>query len=601
MSQLTQQLAEAPDRSFSVPMRDGVQLAMSGWGGFQKPAPIVLERTPYGMFRTDQAERMAGDQQPRPRCRVAASYTENGYIYLVQDCRGTGKSEGVFVKYLQEPDDTNDTLQWIRRQSWCDGFIAMVGFSYSAACQLSALGDRKTDPDAVVLDCGGFDDALTSGIRQGGVLLLKQATWAHAQALREARNRNDSSLVDELRSTDVLSWLKKGPWDFGHTPLANAADLQESLSRFWQSGSRSAYWEQAGFRKTRACLTASKTDAFLITSWHDTSLRSSVNNFSALNKRQRGNGHAVLLIGPWTHGDRWCQVAGEADFGPSALPEAGLGQSVADMRLEHLSRSRSSGELRKAAVHWFQMGGGGGERNAKGHFIVGGRWRETDDWPPKFSRRISLSLTDEGLSPVSQAQLSRSFISDPENPYPTLGGAINSGAPIMEGGMRDQRPVDGRPDVIRLETSPLQQDFELAGPVTVRVFCRSTAADFDLAARLVAVFPHDGPSLNISDGILRARYREGMAGPLTYIPGELVRLDVSLNPVGFLVRAGHRLRLDITGSNFPCFEVNPQTGGALGKPGQRRPAEIAVVSNDEYRSVLTVTSLYQGKLECLFS
>jgi len=159
-------------------MSDGIGLATDIWyADPSRPRPVVLERTPYGRTRTDQSERQASASGPASRADVAAHYAGAGFAYVVQDCRGTGDSGGVFEKYTQEQGDSSDTIRWLRQQTWCDGRVLTAGFSYGAACQLAAMARGGHPPDAAVLDCGGFSDALTSSLVSA---TMRSAFWISA-------------------------------------------------------------------------------------------------------------------------------------------------------------------------------------------------------------------------------------------------------------------------------------------------------------------------------------------------------------------------------------------------------------------------------------
>ena len=586
--------ASAPCRSVWVPMDDGVGLRADLWGQFGEPAPVILERTPYGRRRTDQAERAADANRPDGRDAIAARANADGFLYLVQECRGTGESGGRFSKYLREADDTAATLAWVRAQPWCDGWIGMTGFSYSAACQMAGLGRAAGDPDAAVVDCGGFFDALSSGIRQGGALELKQATWAHAQALRDALAADDAEAAKALRAEDVMDWLRRGPWGPGLSPLAAAPDHERNVADIWRHGTDGPFWDRPGLRADPPALRATRTRTLFVTSWHDTSLRGTLDNVAAMTAPGATCPAPHLVIGPWSHGDRWSRVSGEVDFGEDALPERGLGASLPDMRAAFLRAARDGRPFEAPPVRWFEMGGGTGARLPSGAIDHGGRWRDAPRWPPERAETLVLHLSDAGLVFDAGGTMERAFLSDPDDPVPTLGGAINSGAPVMEGGMWDQAPLDGRVDILCFETVPLERPLTLCGPVVANLQARSDAPDFDLAVKLVDVYP-DGSALNLSDGILRARHRNGPAAEDFAPMGETVAMAVTANPVGARILAGHRLRLDVAASNFPCFDVNPQTGAPQGVPGPRRRATITVSSAPEAPSTLALTVLAEGR------
>lgn len=576
-------------RDVSIPMRDSVALAADVWGHYSESAPVVLERTPYGRRRTDQSERVAGQTDSAARAEIAQIMEAAGFLYIVQDCRGTGDSEGKFSKYLQEPQDTADTLRWIREQSWSNGFVAMIGFSYGAACQMSAIGTGEGEPDAIIADCGGFSDALASGIRQGGALMLKQATWTYAQALRDARTAGDCDVLAALSAQNLGEWLRKGAWGQGHSPLAAAPDHEANIAAMWSNGCDGPYWDRPGLRIKPERLAQTDSRILFITSWHDTSLRSTLDNFAVMTGPAATCSKPDLIIGPWTHGDRWSSVAGGAEFGPGAMPENGLGEPLQHIRLKHLTEARAGDAKRNTTIRWFEMGGGDGSQLENGTFLYQGQWRSDRQWPPANGLAKQFYLTGSKLA-ESWASLDRSFESDPDDPFPTLGGAINSGAPIMEGGIWDQSPLDQRTDVLRFETEPLESDLVLAGPVSARIYAQCDAPDFDLTVRLIDVYPN-GVALNLSDGITRARHRATITFEDFLEPGTVDRIDIVANPIGARIGAGHRLRLDVAASNFPNFDINPQTGGAQGCPANTRQAIITLSSTQSAATTLNLMVL----------
>ncbi len=585
-----------PCRVVEFAMRDGAVLVADLYGDDTGPRPVIVERTPYGRRRTDQSERYLGMAAPLPREAVAARFVAEGFLYLVQDCRGSGASAGTFQKYVQEGPDTADTIAHVRAAPWCDGFVGMTGFSYGATCQTAGLAIGEAEPDAVIVDCGGFLNAWASGVRQGGTLALKQATWAHAQALREARAAGDTARAEALAREDVTAWLARGPWCAGHSPLEAAPAHRDNLAAFWQNGALGDFWRRPGLWLDRTALAALPLDALFITSWHDTSLANVVAIYQAC---AAGARRPSLIIGPWSHGERHTAVSGETDFGAAAIPENGLGASLIDIRAGFLAACRA-GTPPAQDVRYFEMGGGSGARLASGAIDHGGRWRTAPALPPPGAATHRLALCGSRLLSPPEGDTRRTFTADPDDPVPTLGGAINSGAPVMEGGMWDQNALfacteeDGeircaRPDVLVFATPPLADDLHLAGPVRAEILLETDRPDIDLAIKLIDWYP-DGPALNLSDGILRARYRDGGEAPALIAPGEPTRLTVTANPVAALVRKGHRLRLDIAASNFPQFDVNPHTGGPEGVPGPRVPARITVLSAPGRPSTLTLTT-----------
>ncbi|MEM8853993.1 MAG: CocE/NonD family hydrolase, partial [Pseudomonadota bacterium] len=485
-------------------MRDGVTLATDvylpeGTG----PFPTLLERTPYGRRRCDQSEQITGAATPPERAEVVARTLDEGFAVIVQDCRGSGASGGRFDKYTQEPDDSADTIAWAKAQPWC-GPLRTTGFSYGAMWQLCALAKDDHGIDAAFIDCGGFYDAFASALRQGGALDLKQATWAMAQAARESQEK-------PADADTVFTHLMRGPWGPGDAPLADDSPYLNALNAFWQNATRSPFWDHPAFHAARTIAASLGTPAFFVTSWHDTSLVNVVSAFAA--RARLGEREQSLIIGPWSHGNRHLTHAGEADFGEEALPEVGLGATFQDLRLAFLARPRAP---TGPPVRVFVMGGGTGRRNEDGRIDHGGRWHSAPSWPPAHKERV-LSLGPAGLGErAPSAPFSHTFISDPHLPVPTLGGAINSGEPVMAGGMFDHTtlfPVadgeSGRADVLSFLTAPLAEDLVIAGPVSAHLWVSAEVADCDVTIKLIDVYPGDGPALNLCDGILRLRFRDG--------------------------------------------------------------------------------------------
>lgn len=590
-------------RGVFIQMRDGVRLVADIYGPLDVPRPVIVERTPYGRNWVDPAEHVAGADAPPPRGSVARHYVDAGFVYVIEDCRGTGVSEGVFDKYVQEAEDGDDTLAFLLAAPWCDGRIAMVGHSYMASCSVSAAALASGRLAAIVADCGGFSDALRSGIRQGGAFDQKQATWVVRQVIDELERAGDAAGAARLRAEPILDWLRRGPWVAGHTPLGNNAPVrQASLSSFWQTGEAGPFWRRPGLYVDHGRGPLRHLPCLHISSWHDTSLRSTLENFAG--STRPGDPGTALIVGTWCHAVRHSSRSGDADFGPAALPESGLGASFIELRTRWIADRLAGRPLDGPVVRYFEMGGGSGARQPDGAIDHGGRWRMAECWPPEDSVALSLELDGGRLVAEGQAQRAgeRAFVSDPDAPVPTCGGAINSGAPVMQGGMFDQsvlfpftwsmdgaEAVSDRGDMLMAITAPLDHDLALCGDIVAELWVSADVPDADLAIKLVDCYPDGGPCLNLGDGIVRLRYRDGVEVPVFLPIGQAVRARVEAYPTAALVKAGHRLRLDIAGSNFPHFDVDPQTGGPQGQPGPRQRGRIVVHSGPAHRSRLILT------------
>lgn len=583
-----------------IMMRDGVNLAADIHGELTaRPRPVVLERTPYGRQNPDQPELHGAHAGPVPRTKIAAAFNAAGFIYVIGDCRGTGQSQGTFTKYLQECDDGVDTIAWLRDQPWCDGRIATTGFSYGALCQMAAIAAGAT-VQAALFDCGGFFDAHESGIRQGGAFDLKQATWTHAQAIRDALASGDDEGAQALKNEDVRTWLNRGPWTTGHSPLDSAPHHLSNLMHFWQSGEFGPIWQHPALYAASDVSRLSAVPAMFVTSWFDTSLLNGLQAFTAVTKS--GAMNQQLIIGPWNHNAKHTTLAGATDLGPEALPQAVLGAPLSDYRVRWFEQMVSGGQQTGPAVRYFEMGGGEGKELPDGTILHGGSWQSSDSWPPQDCRTLQLFVCDGELCRDKEPEINwrADWVSDPDKPVETLGGAINSGEPVMQGGMFDHSaefPVtrtsgkvrSTRPDVVTLTTRPLTEDLHVVGPVEADLHVSADVVDADVTIKLIDCYPDDGPCLNVTDGILRLRYRAQKTVSEPLVPGKINRIRVQAFPTANRFQAGHRLRLDIAASNFPHFDVNPQTGGPEGLPGARRIAQLTLHSGPGYPSKLNLS------------
>jgi uncharacterized protein len=581
---------EAPDyrlmSDVMVAMRDGVHLATDVYLPVT-PAPgsrfpVILERTPYNKTAPSRSERTPANPTPLGRAAVAAFFTRRGYAVVYQDCRGRYKSEGEFVKYLSDGNDGYDTCAWIMKQPWCNGKIATMGLSYAAHTQ-GALGSAGAPGVvAMFLDSGGFSNAYQDGIRQGGAFELKQATWAFNQALESPELQKDPAKLAAMKAIDIKDWFRRMPWRRGNSPVSLAPDYESYLFEQWEHGDFDGYWKQLGIYGEG--FYDRYVDAAMVhmSSWYDAYTRTATDNYIGLSKRKRGP--VRLIMGPWTHGDRQLTYVGDVDFGPNATVDGNLATDFLTLRLRWFDRwvkGVENGVDAEPAVRIFVMGGGTGRRNSAGRLDHGGRWRSERDWPiPDTDWTPYYCGRDGSLSTAkpNDGEAYREYRFDPAHPVPTIGGTVTSGQPVMVGGAFDQRegprffgsaepyrPLAERPDVLVFQTPPLARAVEVTGPIEARLWIASDCPDTDFTIKLVDVYPPnadyaDGFAMNVADGILRVRYRDSWEHPTLMTPGTVYAIRVTAFPTSNLFAQGHRIRLDISSSNFPHFDVNPNTG-----------------------------------------
>ncbi len=594
----------ALESNLRVRMRDGVHLATDVY----RPArsgqavagrfPVIMERTPYGRNVTNFRDFTAANHTPKTRAEVAELYVRNGYVVIFQDCRGRHDSEGEFTKYLNEGADGFDTCRWLIEQPWSNGLIATMGLSYAAHTQVALACLNPPGLRAMYVDCGGFSNAYQGGIRQGGAFELKQVIWAYNLGLESPEVQGNPRLLAALKAVDLKAWFASMPWKRGHTPISLIPDYERYVYEQWQHGNFDDFWKQIGIYA--AGLYAQMADAAMVhlSGWYDPYARTATDNYMALSKKKRRP--VQLIMGPWTHGARSTTYSGDVEFGPGSSLDALGGADIFTQRLRwfdrHLKNIRRP-DQGPQPVRLFVMGGGSGRRTAQGRLEHGGQWRSETDWPLPRQHLTPYYLGDSGSlstdKPGPQAQ-PLTFDFNPEHPVPTMGGTVTSGEPLMRGGGYDQRegpnfygsrepylPVAARPDVLVFETKPLEDDVEVTGVIEAQLWISSDAPDTDFTIKLIDVYPPgedypDGFALNLTDGILRCRYRDSWESPTLMSPGQVYRIKVEAFPTANLFKRGHRIRVDISSSNFPHFDVNPNTGVPEGTGLSRRIARNTI-------------------------
>ena len=588
------------DRNIRIDMRDGVKLAAD----VHRPSrdghplegsfPVLLHRTPYNK----SAEAMVLE---------ASFFTTRGYVTVVQDCRGRYASEGGFTKYVDEGPDGFDTLEWLAGQSWCNGKVGTYGLSYGAHTQAALACLNPPNLTCMWLDSGGFSNAYLSGCRNGGAFELRQVTWAFNEALVSSDVQAHPLVTKSaLQRQDIHDWFRRMPWKRGHSPLQWTPDYENFLMEIWSHEKFDTYWQQVGLCAEAHYDGFADVPQVHMGSWYDPYARSTTDNFVALSREK--NGPVTLIMGPWTHGARSVTHSGDADMGSLSILDNNLGRDYNHLRLRFFDRwlkDADNGWDQESMVRIFVMGGGSGRRNSQQRLDHGGRWRTEQEWPLTRAQSTPYYLHSGGLlttqSPREDRPPSR-YLFDPERPVPTIGGNISSGQPIMEGGGFDQRespgfhgsrppylPLASRHDVLVFQTEVLAQDMEVTGPISVNLWVASTQVDTDFTAKLLDIYPPsqdypEGYALNLTDGMIRAKFRDSWERPEPLKPGEVYPITIQLYPTSNLFIRGHRVRLDVSSSNFPRFDVNGNTGDNPATSAVKIPAENRVFHDAKHPS-----------------
>ncbi|AGT08848.1 CocE/NonD family hydrolase [Paracoccus aminophilus] len=578
-------------RNVMIPMRDGVHLATDIYrpaqGGLplETPLPVIFERTPYDKAGTPRTELSVAEPVSKSREELALLLVREGYVVIWQDCRGRYGSEGRFTKYVNEAEDGYDSMVWIEAQPWNNSRIGTMGLSYDAHVQMAMACLNPPGLACMAVDSGGFSNAYHCGIRQGGAFEMKQVTWAYNRALESPLAAADPRVLGAIEAESLHGWMARTPWTKGRSPIKWDPDYEAYVLEQWQHGTFDEFWKKSGLWAAGYYQSFPKIPIIFVSSWYDVYVPTTLENHAGL----KGDAARplALIMGPWTHGNRSQRVFGDVDFGPAATFDGQVDRDWLSYRLRFFARWLKGEDLpaQEGRAHLFVMGGGSGSRTEAGHLDHGGHWIEAPDWPVPGAKPLVLyPRPDMSLSEAPShdgAALSYDF--DPRDPVPTIGGALTSGEPIFTGGGFDQveseaffgcrnpgMPLTARPDVLSFETAPLTEDLIIAGPVTVRLTVSTDAPDTDFTAKLVDVYPPSedyprGYALGLSDGIFRVRYRKSWETPALVEPDEgAFEIEIQPFATANLFAKGHRLRLDISSSNFPKFDINPNTGAPEG-------------------------------------
>ncbi len=443
---------------------------------------------------------------------------------------------------------------------------------------------------------------------EGGAFELKQATWAYRHALLSPETARDPERRAVLEAEDLRLWFAHMPWSKGHSPLRAAPEYEDYLLDQWRSGSFGPYWRQVGLYARGYYADFPQAPVIMMSSWFDPYARTAVENFHGLTAA--GRGPVKLVLGPWTHGQRSVSYAGDVDFGDAAPLDGNIAPDYLALRLAWFDRhlkGLDAPEYLPSPVKIFVMGGGSGRRDGQGRLVHGGQWRDEESWPPPGARPTAFFLhPDGGLTRAPAEAGYRTFLFDPGHPVPTIGGAIASGAPVMVAGAFDQRetpeifgavapfrPLRERDDIVVFETAPLARDTEVAGPVAATLYVSSSAPDTDITIKLIDVYPPssdwpEGFAMNLTHGILRLRYRDSFEAPAMMVPGTIYRVTIEAFPTANLFAAGHRIRLDVSSSNFPHFDVNPNSGEPEGQADHKQVARNRIHMGPDHPSIIAL-------------
>ncbi|NSW58628.1 MAG: CocE/NonD family hydrolase [Armatimonadetes bacterium] len=516
-----------------MPMRDGTILRANV---FRPDAPgqfpAILTRTPYGKGQ-------GCDQR----------FVRSGYVVVNQDCRGRYASDGEFqsfhIPHSQEADDGYDSVEWVAAQPYCNGRVGLMGSSYPGWLAWEAASAQP--PHLVAMFASTIPVELTDLDYPGAFKAARRLHWWLVSIAPDLRRRagwpppHDSAEAREMWSRPAGDlWLSFLPWRDIADELP--PPLGEQV-RAWFDNPLAPVWR---FTDKHRRVQVPNLD---FTGWYDHCW--SAGHLSSMQKNaatQTAREQTKVIIGPWGHAGRGNRKCGDVDFGQQAEVDMVL---MTLQWFDHWLKGVDNGVEQWPACRYFVMGSG--------------QWKASETWPPEVTARDVLYLDSAGsANPVAagaslvarppEVDHPDEYTYDPRNPVPTLwDAAMFTQAP-------DRRRLEHRRDILIYRTEPLQEDLEVVGCPEVVLYASSSAPDTDFFARLVDDGP-DGIALEVCYGFLRARFRKGFEREELLTPGEVTEFAIRLGPTAVCFKAGHRIRLEITSSDFPCHDRNHNTGG----------------------------------------
>jgi putative CocE/NonD family hydrolase len=564
---------------FDVPatMRDGTVLRANvyrptGDGAF----PVLLTRMPYGKDLPLAGAILNPVQAAR-----------QGYIVVIQDTRGRFASAGEWHPFIAERQDGYDTVEWAAHLPGSNGDVGMYGASYFGFTQWAAARENPphlkailpfitwaTPQDGMYMRGGAVELGLTRhwSVQNSIATALRRVSVAGDPRLLGPAIANIANQLDDLPRGGYADLPVKGYSVRRDDDALNDTDLAIDQRRV------ADYLDLVSVAPGYDTLAI---PAFHGGGWYDIFLQGTLQNYAELQKR--GRAPQKLIIGPWTHTTQDERV-GAVDFG--------FASSAAFINLQI--------DFQSLELRWFDrmlkgIPNGIDQEQPVQIFVMGlNQWRNEPAWPleraqptPWYLRSNGHANTLEGdgtLSPERPGYFESSdrFTYDPQQPVPTVGGALLM-HPIYQGGPQDQRPIERREDMLVFTSAPLEAAMEVTGPITVTLYASTSAQDTDFVARLVDVHP-DGFARNLTDGIIRGRMRNGITNEALLTPGEVYPFEIDLWSTSNVFLPGHRIRLDITSSNFPRWDRNLNTAAPYAEGTEAITAQQTILHDYSHPS-----------------
>ena len=555
-------------------MRDGVTLLADVYRPTEPGTyPVILMRLPYNKATAQTYVYEA-----------PAFYASQCYIVAIQDVRGQYASQGSFYPFRDEMHDGYDSVEWAAALPQSNGKVGMYGFSYVGATQWLAAVTQPPHLTAIAPAMTSADYFDGWSYEGGAWSLAFEELWPiQTLALVNARRTGEQSLVakiveatGKLPQTYTYLPLHDYPWLSPGVPAVAGYFYDWLAHDTWDD-----YWKQWSIRTRYGRV---QVPALNLDGWYDVFLDGAIENFVRMRK-EGGSDVAKaaqrLVIGPYIHLP-WQRKVGEVDFGPEAVDPFDAMQVE---WFDHWLKGKDNGVTSAPPVHVFVMGAN--------------RWRDAADWPIPGTRFTTFYLHSLGAAnsrfgngdldteaPVGEEPPDR-YRYDPADPVPSRGGHSCCTADVAPVGPFDQAEIEQRADVLVYSTPVLETPVEVTGPISLTLFAASSAVDTDWTGKLVDVYP-DGRAINLNNGIIRARYRELLEHTSPITPGQIYKYLINIWPTSNVFLAGHRIRLEISSSNFPHYDRNPNTGHPFGVDAVMEPADQTVYHDAAHASFVTL-------------
>ena len=562
-----------------VPMRDGTTLYADiyrpdGPG----PFPVILQRTPY-----DKTAPLS--MNPLDPLKSA----RNGYAAVIQDTRGRYSSEGEFYCFRDEINDGYDTVEWAASQPWSTGKVGMYGASYVGATQWLAALARPPHLTTIVpnVTASNYHEGWTY---QGGAFELGfNMSWTLGSlTLANLRNIASKKTIPPDGGQKLIQAVDSMESSFLSLPLKEFPHLKDGLADYYYDWlahpDYDDYWKQICIEENHSRL---DVPAYNIGGWYDIFLGGSIRNYLGMKKEgatESARSGQRLLIGPWQHSAKGTSLVGSHYFGVAADALAIDLDGIHFKWFDYWLKGINNGVLDEPPVRIFVMGD-----NA---------WRYEQEWPLARAQATRYYFHSQGRANSVNGNGSLStqppgeeapdaFLYNPSDPVPTRGGALCCNPYFMANGAFEQGEIELREDVLVYSTPPMEREVEVTGPITVTLWATTSTTDTDFTAKLVDVCDH-GCARNLTDGIIRARYRESASSPSPVEPGRVYEYTIDLWATSNVFKQGHRIRVEVSSSNFPRFDRNPNTGKPIADEGELKPALQTILHNSQHPSHITL-------------